>query len=99
MEELSIRIRIANREYPMKVSQDQETRIRNAARLVNERMTVYQEQFGIQDPQDLLAMVAFDCLIQESKAMDNLVGIEKDTKNSLKELDSILSAVLKKDDL
>ena len=67
MEELSIRIRIANREFPMRVAPEEETRVRKAAKLVNERMQTYSDQFGIQDQQDLLAMVAFDCLVEQMK--------------------------------
>lgn len=62
MDELSIRIKIADREYPMKVKRDDEERIRKAGKLINDRIRNYKEQFGIDDKQDLLAMVAFDCL-------------------------------------
>ncbi len=63
MEELSIRIKIADREYPMKVKRDDEEKIRKAAKLINERIRNYKEQYGIDDKQDLLAMVAFDCVV------------------------------------
>ncbi|MDQ3534854.1 MAG: cell division protein ZapA [Bacteroidota bacterium] len=63
MGELSVRIKIADREYPMKVEASDEARIRNAGKQINERMKAYRERFGIDDKQDLLAMVAFDCLV------------------------------------
>jgi cell division protein ZapA len=59
MEELSIKIKIADREYPMKVKGVDEERVRTASRLINEKLKSYKEQFGIDDKQDLLAMVAF----------------------------------------
>lgn len=65
MEDLSIKIRIADRDYPMKVKRDDEERVRMASRLINEKIKSYKEQFGIDDKQDLLAMVAFDSLVEK----------------------------------
>ncbi|MEQ9402789.1 MAG: cell division protein ZapA [Cyclobacteriaceae bacterium] len=67
MAELSIKIRIGNREYPMKVKAADEERIRRAGKLLNEKIKNYQSQFGIDDTQDLTAMVAFDCLVEKIK--------------------------------
>ena len=67
MSELSIKIRIGNREYPMKVLAQDEERIRRAGKLLHEKVKSYREQFGIDDNQDLLAMVAFDCLVEKMK--------------------------------
>ena len=65
MEDLSIKIKIADREYPMTVKRDDEERVRMASRLINEKLKSYKEQFGIDDKQDLLAMVAFDSLVEK----------------------------------
>jgi cell division protein ZapA len=65
MEELSIKIKIADREYPMKVDASDEERIRLAGKKVNEKIRLYREQFGIDDKQDLLAMVAFDSVFEK----------------------------------
>ncbi|MEM7297257.1 MAG: cell division protein ZapA [Bacteroidota bacterium] len=67
MAELSIKIRIGNREYPMRVKAEDEERIRRAGKLLNEKIKNYQDQFGIDDTQDLVAMVAFDCLVEKLK--------------------------------
>ena len=65
MEELSIKIRIADREYPMKVRKDEEERVRSAARFINEKLKAFREQYGLEDNQDLLAMVSFDSMVQK----------------------------------
>lgn len=65
MTELSIRLKIGDREYPMKVSTDDEEKIRRAGKLINERIRTYRNRFGINDKQDLLAMVAFDCIVEQ----------------------------------
>ena len=76
MEELSIKIKIADREYPMKVDAADEERIRLAGKKINEKLKLYRDQFGIDDKQDLLAMVAFDSLFEklQSEASQNNVG-------------------------
>lgn len=67
MATLSIKIKIGNREYPMRVKPEDEERIRKAGKMLNEKMKNYQSQFGIDDSQDLLAMVGFDCLVEKLK--------------------------------
>ena len=65
MGELSIKIKIAEREYPMRVEAEEEERLRLASQLINEQVRRYREQYGTTDKQDLLAMVAFDALVQK----------------------------------
>lgn len=64
MDTLSIRLKIGDREYPMKVKTEDEAKIRHAGKLINEKIKRYREEFGLDDKQDLLAMVAFDCMIE-----------------------------------
>ena len=63
MEELSVKIRICDREYPMKVPAADEACVRTAGKMIHSQVQAYKAKFGIHDPQDLLAMVAFDCLV------------------------------------
>ncbi|MEL6534383.1 MAG: cell division protein ZapA [Bacteroidota bacterium] len=65
MGELAIKIRIADREYPMKVDPSDEERVRRAGKLLNEKLKQYKDRFGIDDKQDLLAMVAFESLTEK----------------------------------
>lgn len=64
METLSVRIKIGDREYPMKVKVEDEAKIRQAGKLINDKIKKYREEFGLDDRQDLLAMVAFDSMIE-----------------------------------
>ncbi len=64
---LSIKIKIGNREYPMKVDEEDEEKVRNTGKLLNEKIKYFQSQFKIDDGQDLLAMVAFDCMVEKLK--------------------------------
>lgn len=95
MSELSIRIKIGDREYPMKVSTADEEKIRKAGKLINERIRLYRNRFGINDKQDLLAMVAFDCIVEQ---MENQVpaGDQKDdpaVSAKIDELNALLNKV------
>jgi cell division protein ZapA len=79
MDHLSIKIRIADRDYPMKVKSDDEEKVRNAGKLINEKLRSYREQFGIDDKQDLLAMVAFDSVVDKLETEKQ----EKETDDSV----------------
>ena len=91
MEELSIRIKIADREYPMKVKLSDEERVRMAGRLINEKLKSYREQFGIEDKQDLLAMVAFDCLVDKMAAEENHQVIDQTVFEKVNHLSHLVS--------
>jgi cell division protein ZapA len=91
MEDLSIKIKIADREYPMKVKLADEERVRMAGKLINEKIKSYREQFGIDDKQDLLAMVAFDCLIDKMAADETYQVIDQTVFEKVNQLSHIVS--------
>jgi len=91
MDELSIKIKIADREYPMKVKLKEEERIRAAGKLVNEKLKHYRSQFGIDDKQDLLAMVAFDCLVEKMADEENLEVIDQTVVEKIDHLNQLVS--------
>ena len=88
MGELSIKIRIAEREYPMRVDADEEELLRIAGRLVNERMKNYKDQFGIEDKQDLLAMVAFDSIVAKMRSEVETSGVNDQILAKISQLSS-----------
>lgn len=94
MEELSIKIKIGDREYPMKVKNRDEERVRAAGKLINERMKHYREEFGTGDNQDLLAMVAFDCLVDKMADEENMQVIDQTVLEKVSYLNQIVSQVL-----
>lgn len=94
MGELSVRIKIADREYPMKVDASDEARIRNAGKQINERMKAYRERFGIDDKQDLLAMVAFDCLVDTLQPDDARNVTDEGVVEKISALNHLISQAL-----
>lgn len=91
MDELSIKIKIADREYPMKVRVEDEQRVRSAGKLINERIRNYREQFGIDDKQDLLAMVAFDSLVDKLQSEENKSTTSESVLEKISHLNNLIS--------
>ena len=58
MGELSIKIKIANRVYPLTVNADEEEGIRNAAEKINQSVSEFERLYDVKDKQDLIAMAA-----------------------------------------
>ena len=94
MEKLSIKIKIGDREYPMKVVAEEEERIRQAGKLINEKIKTYREKFGIDDKQDLLAMVAFDSVIDKMEFEGQTDSSDSFLLEKLKSLNTELSKAL-----
>lgn len=91
MTELSIKLRIGNREYPMRVKAEDEERIRRAGKILNEKMKSYREKFGIEDQQDLLAMVAFDCQVEKMKNEESKITTDEHSLNQVIQLNQLIS--------
>lgn len=94
MAELSIKLRIGNREYPMKVKAEDEERIRRAGKVLNEKIKSYRDQFGIDDHQDLMAMVAFDSMVEKMKKEEVSESTDESALEHVRNLNQLLSSVI-----
>ncbi len=94
MGELSIKIRISDRDYPMRVDASEEERIRVAGKLINEKLKHFREQFGIDDKQDLLSMTVFDAVMDKLKANQTTTDNESIIQYKIEHIDRILSEAL-----
>lgn len=83
MDSLSIKIKIDNREYPIQVTPEEESRLRRAGKLINEEIEQFKSSFGIEDKQDILSMVLFKTFVER---------LEMEEKNQEQE-DSINSRI------
>lgn len=81
----------------MKVHPSEEERLRTAGKIINERIKQYRNQFGIDDKQDLLAMVAFDCLVEKLKLESEAQATNGELNNRISDLDSFLDIILSSD--
>ena len=94
MDLLSVKIKIADREYPMKVKPEEEERVRSAGKFINDQLKMYQNKFGIDDKEDLLAMVAFDSMIAKLKSEESDSSYSDDLKDKLDMLNSLITSTL-----
>jgi cell division protein ZapA (FtsZ GTPase activity inhibitor) len=91
-DKLSIRINIADRYYPLKIERNDEEKIRNAARLINEKVLQYKQKYIDKDAQDFLAMAALQYVIKvlDLEDRNDISPMIEEIQQLNSELDSIL---------
>jgi cell division protein ZapA (FtsZ GTPase activity inhibitor) len=94
MNTLSIKIKIGDREYPMKVKVEDEAKIRRAGKLINDKLKRYREEFGLDDRQDLLAMVAFDCMVETMESSEVSSEESDQVKSTLIQVNDQLTSLI-----
>lgn len=73
---LSIKVKIADREYPLSVSIDEEEAVRKAAKLINDNIAKLESNYSVRDKQDLLAMTALQYATQVAQGKVNTIEDE-----------------------
>jgi len=81
LEKYSIKVNILNRPYPLLVRAEEEEAVRNAARLINEKIRVYKEKFSVKDEQDLVIM----CCLELATDNMNQARLQKERTSKLEE--------------
>ncbi|WP_266367881.1 cell division protein ZapA [Tellurirhabdus rosea] len=92
-EPLSITIRIAGREYPVRVPAEEEFYLREAARIVNERMKIHREN-GWHEDHSILSLVALESVVARLKGEDYANELQKMVAERLTRVDRLVSPVL-----
>ncbi|MFT5617749.1 MAG: cell division protein ZapA [Arenicella sp.] len=87
-----IKIKIADKEYMLKIQPHQEALLRRASKVLNERIKNLQKKSRIMDRQDLLAMVAFDATVESLK----LSEATEQNQKQVTEMEQILDSHLPK---
>ena len=75
VEEISIKVNVADRIYPLTIKLTEEENIRKAAKMINEQIKEYQKNYAVKDKQDLLSMLILQ-LATENLELKNKVYIE-----------------------
>lgn len=94
MSQLSVKVNIAGRTYPLTIERSEEEMIRKAADNINASIKNLKENYAVKDIQDLLAMTALQ-LSTKSNTISKEVEDDK-VSNELKALDKELSDFLEK---
>ena len=55
---LSIKVSIANRTYPLRITHEEQEKVLQAAENINKRIKDFEDNYAVKDKQDLLAMSA-----------------------------------------
>ena len=96
MSALSIIVTIANREYPLKVTAEEEVNIRKAVQIINDSIKEYAVSYPNKDTQDFVAMCALQYLSEVLKNEDNSEEGDKNLNEKITSLDKLLADVLEK---
>ncbi|HAE31771.1 MAG TPA: cell division protein ZapA, partial [Flavobacteriales bacterium] len=76
MNELSIKVTIAGRTYPLTIDRSEEEKIRVAVSKINDNIKDLRDNYAVKDTQDLLAMTALQFSTQ-SELLDSSVDADK----------------------
>jgi cell division protein ZapA len=74
----------------MRVKPEDEGKIRHAGRVINEKLRKYKSEFGLDDTTDLLAMVAFDCMVESLETSAVNAGDSEHVARSLAHISALL---------
>lgn len=90
MDELSIKVLIADRPYQLTIDRKDEETIRKAAKTINSLVKEYSNTYAFKDKQDLLAMVALNFASLAMNSENELLDAGKDLSDKLKEIEELL---------
>ena len=95
MGDLSIKIRIADREYPIRTAVSGEERLRKAGKEINDMMRTLKAQFGgLDDKQDLLAMIAIHYVTEKLRLEEEREVVHSAVSDKVDRLQSLVSSAL-----
>jgi cell division protein ZapA len=92
--EISIKVNIGDRQYPLRINTDEEEKVRKAAKIINEKVGFYLDNFSVKDKQDALAMAALEFATDSMSASSKVTDIEDNTKSKLQFLESLIDQTL-----
>ncbi len=93
MEELPIRVKIADRYYRLLVEPESEAVVREAAKLIQEEFKRHRET-GTSDAQEALAMIAFDCLVTKLRGERQVQRLQQMVFDKITQLDQVVTPTI-----
>ena len=90
MEELPIRVKIADRYYKLFVEPELEAIVREAVKLIQEEYDRY-KVIGNSDTQEALAKVAFTCLVAKLKGDRQVQRLQQTVFDKITQLDKVVT--------
>ncbi len=87
---LTITVRIAERDYKLTIVRKEEEIVRNSVKLIDKRISEYANNYAFKDMQDLLSMTALHYTIQTLQMEEKQEYIDHDIIPKLAELNLLL---------
>ncbi len=91
MDEISITVRIADRQYKLTIGRDEEEIFRKATKLLADKIVEYAQNYAFKDKQDLLALVALQYTSSSIKFEEQANFNDKELVLRLNEIDRVLN--------
>lgn len=89
MSEISIKITVGGRTYPLTVNSADEARVHKAAETVNRIIDNLRQNYAVKDMQDLLAMAALQLASQH-----NEINLSSEENKQLEEINNLLNQAI-----
>ena len=80
-----------NRPYPLLVKPEEEAAVRNAAKLINDRIKTYKDKFSVQDDMDLVIMCCLELATDNINQADKRKDIQSAALEKLERIDEALN--------
>ncbi|HEY0030305.1 MAG TPA: cell division protein ZapA [Bacteroidia bacterium] len=93
MTEISLKVLIAGRTYPLTIKKEDEESVLNAAKMINDKVKEFEQNYSVRDKQDLLAMCALNLLATQQNTPKKSPELEKE----INQLDLFVSDYLQKE--
>ena len=67
MSDVSVKVEIAGGLYTLKIKNEDESNVKQAVELINQKISEFEKIYGVKDKKDLMAMVALQLVSQLAK--------------------------------
>jgi len=92
--EISIKVNIGDRQYPLRIDTEEEEKVRRAAKIINEKLGFYLSNFSVKDKQDALAMAALEFATDSMSATSKVSDLEGFAQNKIKEIEDLIDRTI-----
>jgi cell division protein ZapA (FtsZ GTPase activity inhibitor) len=95
---LSVKVSIANRNYPLRITAEEQEKVMRAAENINKRIKDFEDNYAVKDKQDLLAMCALQFASEALGAKQNIIdSSKKDILENFSALNLMIDEYLEKE--
>jgi cell division protein ZapA len=94
MNEQQLKVKIGNREYPVRVKETERAGIERAVEMVQKKVSLYEKNYPNTDMQDLLAMVLLQTATQLGNCEKQMKEYRQETEKRLQQAEEYLSKSL-----